>query len=277
MCRWLAYAGPSIEIGTLLFKPTNSLARQSQAARRTVYTTNGDGFGVGWYGDRPNPGLYRDIMPAWNDSNLRSLAEQIRSRLFVAHVRASTGTSVSRENCHPFRYGNWLFVHNGLIGGYRDLRARIDRMIAPELYQHRLGSTDSEAFVYMLVGRGLAEDPTGAFARTVADICGVIDEAASGEPFHMAAVATDGHRLIALRCSNDANSPSLYYAQGGEIGVREGRMHFSDGHGAVLVASEPLDHDDLGWTEVPDAHFLIAQGGSITVVPLDSPSPAAAA
>src|SRR5215207_3339612 len=50
--------------------------------------TNGDGFGLGWYGERPEPGLFRDIRPAWSDENLKSLSVQVRSPLFFAHVWA---------------------------------------------------------------------------------------------------------------------------------------------------------------------------------------------
>ena len=144
MCRWLAYQGRPIPIDTLLFKPVNSLIHQSLSAQRGHVPTNGDGFGLGWYGDLRKPGLYRDTMPAWNDFNLRSLSEQIRSRLFFAHVRASTGTSTARVNCHPFRYDRWLFMHNGQIGGWPIVRRELENLIADDLYPFREGSTDSE-------------------------------------------------------------------------------------------------------------------------------------
>ncbi|MBM3553943.1 MAG: class II glutamine amidotransferase, partial [Alphaproteobacteria bacterium] len=144
MCRWLAYVGRPILLDRLLFKPENSLIDQSMHARRAISVTNGDGFGVGWYGERPEPGLYRDILPAWNDDNLKSLAEQIRSPLFCAHVRASTGTAISRVNCHPFRFGRWLFMHNGQIGGYDRIARDLHFAISPEYYAARIGTTDSE-------------------------------------------------------------------------------------------------------------------------------------
>ena len=97
MCRWLAYSGAPISLNELVFKPEHSLIDQSLSARSSVQTTNGDGFGIGWYGERPQPGLFRDTRPAWNDDNLKSVSEQIRSHLFFAHVRASTGTSTTRR------------------------------------------------------------------------------------------------------------------------------------------------------------------------------------
>ncbi len=113
--------------------PKNSLIDQSLAAKQSETTTNGDGFGIGWYGSRDEPGIYRDVRPAWNDANLRTLAAQIESRLFFAHIRAATGTAVQRTNCHPFRYRNWLFVHNGGIVGFPDIKRELVLAIEPVL------------------------------------------------------------------------------------------------------------------------------------------------
>ena len=52
MCRWLAYSGSPVRLDELLYKPANSLVMQGKHARLGVETTNGDGFGVGWYGSR---------------------------------------------------------------------------------------------------------------------------------------------------------------------------------------------------------------------------------
>ena len=120
MCRWLAYSGNPIHLEELIFKPEHSLIDQSLAARVTATTTNADGFGIGWYGTRSFPGLYRDIQPAWNDSNLQDLAAQIESQLFMAHVRSATVPPVQQTNCHPFRHGHWLFMHNGSIRRFAD-------------------------------------------------------------------------------------------------------------------------------------------------------------
>ena len=124
MCRWLAYSGPPIFLEALVFEPENSLCSQSLQALESKSPTNGDGFGIGWYDHREEPGLFREVLPAWNDDNLRSLAAQIRSGLFFGHVRASTGTVTNRSNCHPFRHGRWMFMHNGMIEA--GLAARFD-------------------------------------------------------------------------------------------------------------------------------------------------------
>lgn len=265
MCRWLAYSGPSLAIESLLFKPRNSLIRQSLAASRSVVPTNGDGFGLGWYGGCRRPGLFRDTLPAWNDSNLRSLSERIASRLFFAHVRASTGSSTSRENCHPFRHGPVLFMHNGAIGGFQRIRREIEQLIPAGLYGERLGTTDSEAFFLLALGNGLTEDIDGALKRTAAQVVAVMERAGIDQPFHMTAAIADGEALYALRWSNDCCSPTLYYATGAEVGIVDGNLHFQPGRGAVLVLSEPLDDREAGWTAIPEGSLVCARDGAVEV------------
>jgi glutamine amidotransferase len=230
--------------------------------------TNGDGFGIGWYGSRPIPGLYRDTLPAWKDANLRSLAEQIESPLFFAHVRATTGTSTARVNCHPFRHGTWLFMHNGQIGDYLKIRRDIDLRITPELYPYREGSTDTEAMFYLTMSNGLADDPLAAMSATIADIEGMMAAGGCGGAFRMTVAASNGERIIAYRYSSDRASPSLFYIQGEALAERISHDCGDCGGDAVLVVSEPLDDDTADWTEVPDAHMLIAQEGEITLTPL---------
>jgi glutamine amidotransferase len=268
MCRWLAYAGSPLRIDHLLFQPQNSLIRQSLHATRGTTTTNGDGFGLGWYGERGFPGLYRDTLPAWHDSNLRSLAEQIRSRLFFAHVRASTGTSTSRENCHPFRFENTLFMHNGQIGGYDRIRRAIENLIPGAVYHHRLGTTDSEAFFLLAIGLGLLEDAPGALARTIAAVRGVMLEHDVTEPLRMTAALADGERLFALRYSSDETPPSLFFVEGSEITVAGDQVCATPGRGSVLVISEPLDLHEGPWREVPAGHVLETRAGLARVSPL---------
>ncbi|HZH27151.1 MAG TPA: class II glutamine amidotransferase [Azospirillaceae bacterium] len=269
MCRWLAYAGDPIPVDTLLFKPCNSLIHQSLSAQRAHVPTQGDGFGLGWYGELPKPGLYRDTMPAWNDINLRSLSEQIRSRLFFAHVRASTGTATARLNCHPFRWDRWLFMHNGRIGGWFEVRRRIEQLISPEMYRFREGSTDSEAMFYLMLSHGLVRNPAAAMLRTFADIEEAMAAEKVDEPLRVTAALTDGERIWAVRYSSDRQSPSLYYATGGGLEVEGGDCAFCPGRGTVLIVSEPLDRHDGDWMEVPEGTILVADGGRVTVSALE--------
>jgi len=229
--------------------------------------TNGDGFGLGWYGSQSFPGIFHDTLPAWNDANLQSLSEQIQSKLFFAHVRASTGTSTSRENCHPFRLGRMLFMHNGLIGGYGSIRRDLEQMIPAEIFQERCGTTDSEAFFLLACGNGLEGDVKEALTRTVEQVLEVMARSGTDEPLRMTAAIADGNRIYALRYSSDNQSPTLFYGTGGAIRVNNRRVEFKDGDKAALVLSEPLDAQIDGWIEIPEGHILEARGGIVDVSP----------
>ena len=73
MCRWIAYRGEIIALEHYVTAPAHSLIAQSIHALESTASTNGDGFGLGWYGDHIEPGLFRDVRPAWADENLRYL------------------------------------------------------------------------------------------------------------------------------------------------------------------------------------------------------------
>ena len=170
MCRWIAYKGEAIYLEELVFRPTNSLVDQSLNCEEGSTRTNGDGFGIGWYGSRREPGLFREVLPAWNDINLQTLTKQIRSKLFFAHVRASTGAGVSRLNCHPFSHEQWLFMHNGQIGDYENCRRQLETLLDDDLFTKREGSTDSELFFLLLIQNGLDRDPLVALRTTIHQI-----------------------------------------------------------------------------------------------------------
>ncbi|MHA1566929.1 MAG: class II glutamine amidotransferase, partial [Alphaproteobacteria bacterium] len=212
MCRWLTYKGPPIYLADLLYTPKHSLIDQSLNALEAKTGTNGDGFGIGWYRERVEPGVYREVMPAWNDANLRSLAHQIRAGAFFAHVRASTGTATSRQNCHPFSHGRWLFMHNGQIGQYNRVRRKLENLIPDDLYDNRMGTTDSEVVFLLMLAQGLEDDPVGALRRSVALVTGVMDEAGIKAPFRFTSALSDGERFYAVRFSTDDAAPSMYYS-----------------------------------------------------------------
>ena len=246
MCRWLAYRGRPLLMEALVTEPDHSLIAQSLRADECKAVTNGDGFGVGWYGERDEPGLFRDVRPAWSDENLKAICAHVRSRLFFAHVRATTGSAVSRSNCHPFAQGRHMFMHNGQIGGFERIKRRVEALIPDELYSARLGSTDSEAIFLIALANGLAGDPVRAMATTLAQVAGLMRAAGVTEALRLTAAIADGETLTAFRWASDGQAPSLYY---------------QEANGDLLVVSEPLDSDREGWTEIPQACALVARPG----------------
>ena len=226
MCRWIAYRGETIPLEQYVTAPAHSLVVQSQRALESTAATNGDGFGMGWYGEHAEPGLYREIRPAWSDENLRYLCRHIRSHLYFAHVRASTGTPITRPNCHPFACGRWLFMHNGLIGNWSRLRRKVEALIPDDAYGSRIGTTDSEAVFLAILGAGGDKDPLGATARVLATITDMVSTHGYREPLRFTAALANGRDLYAFRYSANDHANSLYYRESG---------------GNVVVVSEPLE------------------------------------
>lgn len=262
MCRWLAYSGGPIYIEELVLQPENSLIDQSLHAQRSESTTNGDGFGLGWYGPRSTPALYRSIQPAWNDANLRDLAAQITSSLFLAHVRAATGTAVNQSNCHPFRYGKWLFVHNGVLDQFELLRRDLIFAVAPELFNCIRGTTDSEVMFHLALTFGLLEEPIAALERMVGFIEKVGTERGVPFPVQMSLGLSDGECLYGVRYSTEGKSRTLFHSQD----MANLRQIIPAAHewpaDARAVVSEPLGHLHE-WIEIPESSVVIVQGGEV--------------
>lgn len=252
MCRWIAYRGEPIYLEDVILTPSHSLIRQSLHCREGATATNGDGFGVGWYGARREPGLYREVLPAWNDLNLRNLSHQLQSHLFFAHVRASTGTATTRSNCHPFSHGNWLFMHNGQIGGYERVRRKLEGCLEDRLYSTRQGSTDSELMFLLMVQNGLDRDPAGAIIATIAEIADICGLCGIEDPFRLTICLSDGKHLYACRHATDDKPPTLYWRTTSE---------------GTFVVSEPIDGDQSCWQPV-EADTLLTVGDTVSIRPL---------
>lgn len=255
MCRWAAYLGQTIYLEELLTVPGHSLIDQSRAATECKTAINADGFGVAWYGARSEPGLYRDVFPAWSDPNLASLARTVQSGAFLAHVRASTGAATSRNNCHPFAHGRWSFMHNGQIGGFDTFRRHADMGVTDALYAHRKGATDSELLLLYAVEAGLDTDPMGAMIAAHRTLEAM--SRAQGHTPHLRSSAawSDGKKLYALRLSSDHIAPSVYY-------------RWSESRKGWAVVSEPLEVGQGGWTELPPGHSAVFSGASVDVQPV---------
>ena len=247
MCRLAAWIGSEVAIEDVLVKPPHSLIEQSQQALEAKLAVNGDGFGFSWYGDTGKLGLYRDVLPAWTDGNLLSLASMIKSKIFLAHVRASTFGQVSRDNCHPFTSGCWSFAHNGQIADFGQFKRKLETTLSDDCYSQRSGSTDSELLFLLLLDHGLDKDVKAACTSVLKLIKETTGE--SDKPTRIAAVLSDGSRLYALRYSSDTNSPSLYYGN-----------HLD---GGVVVASEPIDNDSEKWNPVDESSLIIADHSKV--------------
>jgi predicted glutamine amidotransferase len=279
VCRWVGYLGDPIRPEQILYESPHSLIEQSRHSVKGLVTeegtvpapfTNGDGFGLGWYGHLEQPGLYRNVMPAWGDPNLRDIAGQIESRLFLAHVRAATGTAVQQTNSHPFRFGRWLFVHNGFVAEYEHLRHDLILTVGPQLFENVQGTTDSELLFHLALKFGLEQDVIGACER----MAGFVEELGRSrgvaEPLQMTVGVSDGERLYAVRYASGPAVNSLYVTRDARD-VRalcpqdERVQQLSDE--AHAIVSEPLDDLPELWVEVPPATAVILEPGHSKHIP----------
>jgi glutamine amidotransferase len=276
MCRWLAYSGSPVSIETLLYKPEHSLIDQSLHSKLGAETTNGDGFGIGWYGTAETPGVYHSIEPAWNDRNLRDLSAHIESPLVFAHIRAAIGSVVQETNCHPFRHGRWLFMHNGFIGDFREVKRDLVLAVDPSLYASIEGSSDTEVFFHLALTFGLEDDPPAAVEAAV----GLIEEVGTKHgvehPIQMTVATSNGETVWAFRYSSERDSRSLFYSTNvptlralhPELEVLSGLSDESR-----LIVSEPLRELAGAWNEVPESSYGIVQEGQDELKPFAPKAP----
>ena len=264
MCRWMAYSGDPILVEDLLFRPKHSLIDQSLHSRLGATTTNGDGFGIGWYGDGPVPALFKSVDPAWNDQNLREIASQVRTPLFFAHVRASTGTPVQRTNCHPFRHGRWLWMHNGALRGFHETKRELLAAVDSSLYADIEGSTDSEALFFLALTFGLAVDPFTAVSRAVGFVEKVGRSHGVVDPVQMTVATTDGESVWVFRYSSEGKSRSLFFSTK-VASLRQLHPEVEVLHRlseeARFVVSEPLRDLPGAWNEVPESSAGVVRPG----------------
>ena len=267
MCRWMAWSGQSVLVEELLFKTQHGLVDQSLHSKMGAETTNGDGFGMGWYGQGDGPGVYKSVTPAWSDTNLRELASHVEAPLFLAHVRAAIGSPVQQTNCHPFRDGRWLFVHNGFINDMHVLRRDMMMAVAADRFAEIHGSTDTEVVFFLALTFGLEQEPVAAMERTI----GFIEATAREHGVESAVQGTfgisDGEAIWAIRYATEG-APRTLFASADVDAVR--KLHPDNPRlqlmreGDRLIVSEPVADLPGLWHEIePSSVVTVRPGGSL--------------
>ena len=280
MCRWLAYSGSPLLLEKALYSPAHSLIDQSLHARLGAEPTNGDGFGIGWYDSAPAPGVFRSIEPAWNDHNLRELAGHVSSPHFFAHIRAAIGSAVQQTNCHPFRHGRWLWMHNGLVSGFATIKRELVFTVDESLYDDIAGSTDSEVLFYLALTFGLEDNPPDAVARAIGFVEACGRQRGVKYPFQGTIATTDGQSVWAFRYSSEGKSRSLFFTRD----VHALRQQYPDreilrevSDDARLVVSEPIGDLPAAWVEMPEASYGVVSKEGDQLLPFAPKPPSTAA
>jgi glutamine amidotransferase len=137
-----------------------------------------------------------------------------------------------------------MFMHNGQIGGWGQLRRRVEAMIPDHHYTARQGTTDSEALFLVAQAALPAASPVDAMADALARVHALMLADGIKAPLRFSAAMTDGTDLYAFRWSSDSAAPTVY---------------FSEADGDITVVSEPIDRVRERWHEVPPGHALVAR------------------
>ena len=210
------------------------------------------------------PGVYHSTEPAWNDRNLRELsAHAVAGRVF-AHIRATTGTAVQQTNCHPFRHGRWLWMHNGAHRGLPAVKRDLALAVDPRCSRTSRGRPTRSCFFFLALTFGLEQDPPAAVARAV----GLIEETGRRHgveyPIQMTVATTDGDTTWAFRYSSEGRSRSLFHST--DVATlrapvprqpRAARAVRRRAAGGVRAAGRPAG----AWREVPESTCLVVHGG----------------
>jgi glutamine amidotransferase len=271
MCRFTLYLGPSIRLDSLLMEPAHSLIRQSAHSTEREEPLNGDGFGVGWYATHftREPAVFRSITPAWNNRNLHNICRVVASDCILAHVRAATQSSgVNEANCHPYRFRQYLFMHNGDVGNFRMVRRRMMETVCDEAFSNVYGSTDTEHFFAVIIDELLRGGHTGepvecmaaAMRKAIKRVTDLVAQYGGAEPSYLNCALSDGENAVVSRFTDSKEYPpeSLYYFVGDlypKAEIDETKEPGADTP-ALIVSSERLT-DDPDWHKIPDNHMVI--------------------
>jgi len=285
MCRWIVYFGNEVPVSDAIAIHGHGLVEVASApvyapglteehlySRKDIqvnFNENGDGFGVGFYPNDKSllfPGVLRDCKPIWHSNNLLPIAEAIKTPLVFGHVRkTSSKGSLAEQNCHPFKHGVYLFMHNGVIHKFHKIRASLLQLISDifdsvskdhDMEDEIMGTTDTEVLFFLILACVARMTGSIDFSKrncTVKQLYKCMQEAIImvldlvntivgrvGPGCRLNLALADGDKIVVTRFRNAMeNPPSLYYT----LRQRNAKTLRSE---KVLSLDDDLKDDDLG-------------------------------
>ncbi|MCX7677694.1 MAG: class II glutamine amidotransferase [Spirochaetes bacterium] len=222
---------------------------------------NRDGWGLAYYPDE-SVQVIKEPLPAFKSklSEFLQYYSKIKSKIIIAHVRYTSGTSITYKNTHPFQrelFGKeYVFAHNGTLKGYTSFNTG---RFTP------VGETDSEyAFcriLHSIEGENIKQWTSESFNR-LHDILKAINNSGSFN-----CLISDGEYLFCYRDKNGYNG--LCFVQRSapfgkvrlcdedyEINLAEEKSKTQKG---FIVATKPLT--DETWNSFAPAELIVFKNG----------------
>lgn len=245
---------------------------EAENALGTQSLRHPDGWGIGYVtGD--DAYVVKSGRPAHDSPRFARACERLRSHTFVVHVRKATVGPVEPVNAHPFRFGRWLFAHNGTIYGF-DREAFLER-IDVALRPHVMGDTDSEHLFFLLLtalrGAGIeraTNDPDDAIVvgKMVREVLQGLDDEAMARGVDrplLNVLLTDGRAFVAHRAgmplflsTQKRHCPDAVRCPAEKVCLLASRPSGRPVN-HLLVASEPIDPGENRWEELDDGTTLV--------------------
>ncbi len=243
MCRLFGLvANREVDVKFSMLEASNRFKNQGEY--------NPHGWGIGWY-ENGIARIFKRGENAFYSSTFNEKVKEIKSKIVIAHVRyASSGSSYSDNNAHPFLYENWIFAHNGTIN-----QKRISSFLkAPYNQNFSSEPIDSEVyFRFLLQSIDEEKDIIEGLKKAIREVI----KDCNGANF----LLSNGENLYAFRFGK-----SLYYLERDPFDEpmralsKETQMLLESkkiaNEKAVIIATEKITPDEK-WKELKDNLLLV--------------------
>ena len=214
-----------------------------------------------------NRRFFKEVSPAWNNPNLADITRVTKSSCILAHVRAATiGGAISRNNCHPYTWNEYAFMHNGTVNGFSGIRRALQQQLSDESFNMIQGSTDTEHLFALYVDEiKWTNDPSmaqiaDALETTIQKLAQIKQDMNIDQPSSLNLLVTNGKSMVACRYATPGSpTDTLYYHSGASYSCEQGEPTMTEcehAESSVLIASEPLNKDD-SWQSITERSLIM--------------------
>lgn len=191
---------------------------------------------------------------------------------FFAHIRAASTGGISQFNCHPFIYKNWLFMHNGWIPYFKNIKRQVHNLLDDDIYNWIKGSTDSELIFALFLQLAKkyrirkATEIHSILLETLDIIDGLVKNHHSKGICQFNICITNGKHIVAFRyCTSSSCIPeTMYFSLGNHI--KSGQSTENHTYEHVIIASEKLSPSGFKWQIIPVNHSFMVEADLSTLL-----------